>query len=150
MKNRRYYFEQQFAPYAESTVNRIHQFARNGERFDPERNKNRNGQGNKATMEHLARRSSRPSDKGANLRSVWRIPAAQCKEDHFAVFPEKLIVTPIMAGCPTGGIVLDPFSGAGTTGIVCERLGRSFLGIELNPAYVEIAMKRIREARVVQ
>jgi DNA modification methylase len=43
--------------------------------------------------------------------------------------------------------VLDPFSGAGTTGIVCERLGRSFLGIELNPAYVEISKRRIREAR---
>jgi site-specific DNA-methyltransferase (adenine-specific) len=85
--------------------------------------------------------------KGANLRTVWKIPVARCTEEHFAVYPEKLIVTPIKAGCPTGGIVLDPFTGAGTTAIVCERLERSFLGIELNPAYVEIAKRKIREAR---
>ena len=76
---------------------------------------------------------------GRNKRSVWTIPVARCKEAHFAIYPEKLIETPIQAGCPKGGIVLDPFCGSGTTAIVCERLGRSFMGIEINPAYVEIA-----------
>ncbi len=82
-----------------------------------------------------------------NMRCVWTIRTARCKESHFAVYPEELIMIPIKAGCPEGGTVLDPFLGSGTTAIVCERLKRSFLGIELNPKYVEIAKKRIREAR---
>jgi site-specific DNA-methyltransferase (adenine-specific) len=82
-----------------------------------------------------------------NKRSVWTIPTDHYADAHFAVYPEELIRTPIMAGCPEGGTVLDPFCGAGTTAVVCEQLGRSFLGIELNPAYVEIAKRRIREAR---
>ena len=82
-----------------------------------------------------------------NRRCVWTIPAARYMDAHFAVYPEGLIMIPIEAGCPESGTVLDPFCGAGTTGIVCERLGRSFLGIELNPEYVEIAKRRIREAR---
>ena len=81
------------------------------------------------------------------MRCVWSIPVGRCMDAHFAVYPEKLIETPIKAGCPEGGTVLDPFCGAGTTGIVCERWGRAFLGIDLNPAYVEIAERRIREAR---
>ena len=68
-----------------------------------------------------------------NRRCVWTIPVVGRCKAHFATYPEDLIVTPIEAGCPEGGVVLDPFCGAGTTGIVCERLGRSFLGIELNP-----------------
>jgi DNA modification methylase len=84
-----------------------------------------------------------------NKRCVWTIPTARCMDSHFAVYPEALIEIPILAGCPEGGIVLDPFAGAGTTGIVCERLGRSFLGIELNADYSDLAKRRIREARDV-
>ncbi len=65
------------------------------------------------------------------------------KEAHFATFPEKLIEPMVLAGCPTGGVVLDPFMGAGTTGLVAKKLGRQYLGIELNPAYIKIAEKRI-------
>jgi site-specific DNA-methyltransferase (adenine-specific) len=83
-----------------------------------------------------------------NMRCVWTIPVARCPDAHFAVYPERLIEVPVTAGCPEGGMVIDPFCGAGTTGIVCERLGRSFLGIELNPAYIEIAERRIRQARM--
>jgi DNA modification methylase len=82
-----------------------------------------------------------------NKRCVWSVRTARRKNTHFATFPEELIETPILAGCPEGGTVLDPFCGTGTTAIVCEQLGRSFLGIELNPAYVEMAKQRIREAR---
>ena len=57
--------------------------------------------------------------------------------------PETLIETPIKAGCPQGGVVLDPFMGAGTTGVVAKKLGRSYVGIELNEKYIEIAEKRI-------
>ncbi len=60
------------------------------------------------------------------------------------MFPEKLVGPCILAGCPEGGIVLDPFAGSGTTGVVAKRLGRNFIGIELNPEYREMAAERIR------
>lgn len=78
-----------------------------------------------------------------NKRSVWSLPTACFKGAHFAVFPEKLVEPCILAGCPEGGTVLDPFAGSGTTGVVAKRLGRNFTGIELNPEYREIALKRI-------
>jgi site-specific DNA-methyltransferase (adenine-specific) len=59
-----------------------------------------------------------------------------------------LIETPIKAGCPAGGIVLDPFFGAGTTGLVATKQGKNYIGIELNPDYVEIAKARIRRIRL--
>lgn len=80
---------------------------------------------------------------GRNRRSVWSIVTKPFKGAHFATFPEDLINPCILAGCPTGGVVLDPFLGAGTTGVVALKNGRNFIGIELNPGYVEIAKKRI-------
>lgn len=65
------------------------------------------------------------------------------REAHFATFPPKLITPLIKAGCPVGGTVLDPFGGAGTTGLVAQRLGRHAILIELNPEYAEIARRRI-------
>ena len=81
----------------------------------------------------------------ANKRSVWSVPTAACKNAHFAVFPEKLIVDCIKAGCPEKGIVLDPFIGSGTTAVVARKLNRNFIGFELNPDYVCLAEKRIEE-----
>lgn len=81
-----------------------------------------------------------------NKRDVWTISTAGFKGAHFAVFPEKLIEPCILAGCPEGGTVLDPFTGSGTTGVVAKRLRRNFVGIEINPDYCEIAQKRIAEA----
>ena len=81
---------------------------------------------------------------GANKRSVWTVATAGYKEAHFATFPEELIVDPIRAGCPPGGIVLDPFIGAGTTGLVARKLDRNFIGIELNPKYIAIAENRLK------
>lgn len=79
----------------------------------------------------------------ANLRNVWTIPTAGFSDAHFATFPPALPEVCIKAGCPIGGIVLDPFGGAGTTGLVADRLGRNAILIELNPEYVKIASKRI-------
>jgi DNA modification methylase len=79
---------------------------------------------------------------GANKRSVWNIATKPFKEAHFATFPPELVVDPIKAGCPAGGTVLDPFFGSGTTGIVAAKLGRKYIGIELNP--VSTRMARIR------
>ena len=80
-----------------------------------------------------------------NKRSVWTIPTQPFPGAHFATYPEKLVEPCIKAGCPAGGVVLDPFCGSGTTGIVALRLGRRFIGIELNPEYVEMARRRISD-----
>jgi DNA modification methylase len=79
----------------------------------------------------------------ANARDVWKIPLQPFKEAHFATFPEELVKRCILAGCPEGGVVLDPFMGSGTTGLVAQKLNRRFIGIELNKEYAEMAKKRI-------
>ena len=83
--------------------------------------------------------------KGRNKRCVWKIPTKSFSEAHFAVYPEKLIETPINAGCPKGGIVCDIFMGAGTTAVVAQKLGRKFIGIELNESYIKLANNRLRQ-----
>lgn len=75
--------------------------------------------------------------------AVWHIPVAGFSEAHFATFPPELAERCIRAGCPPGGVVLDPFGGAGTTGLVADRLQREAILIELNPEYAEIARRRI-------
>jgi len=80
----------------------------------------------------------------ANKRSVWTVSTKPFKEAHFATFPEDLIVDCIKAGCPDGGIVLDPFIGAGTTAIVAAQLNRKFIGFEINKQYTDIARKRLK------
>lgn len=80
---------------------------------------------------------------GRNRRCVWTIPSKPFRGRHFATYPEALCEIPIQAGCPEGGIVLDPFAGAGTTLVVARRLGRSYVGIELNPEYCRIALSRL-------
>lgn len=68
--------------------------------------------------------------------------------DHFAVFPEQLIEPCILAGCPEGGTVLDPFTGSGTTGAVAKRLRRNFIGVEINPEYRKMAQDRISATQI--
>lgn len=81
---------------------------------------------------------------GANLRSVWWISPAQYREGHYAVMPDALAEICITAGCQQGGVVLDPFGGVGTTGLVADRLQRDAILIELNPEYAAMAERRIR------
>lgn len=78
-----------------------------------------------------------------NRRSVWTVGSKPFTETHFATYPPDLIEPCILAGSPAGGTILDPFFGAGTTGLVAEQNGRDCIGIELNPEYVEIARKRL-------
>jgi len=78
-----------------------------------------------------------------NKRSVWTVATKPFKEAHFAVFPPALIEPCILAGCPENGIVLDPFMGSGTTGMVAAIHQRNFIGFELNPEYCKMAEKRI-------
>lgn len=80
-----------------------------------------------------------------NKRSVWTVGAEPYAGAHFATFPPKLIEPCILAGSPAGGAVLDPFGGAGTTGLVAARLGRDATLIELNPEYAEMATGRLKK-----
>lgn len=80
-----------------------------------------------------------------NRRSVWTIPPAPYRGAHFATFPPKLVEPCILAGSPKGGIILDPFCGAGTVGLVALRHGRSFIGIEISERYAAIAHRRIQD-----
>jgi DNA modification methylase len=80
---------------------------------------------------------------GRNKRSVWTVTTKPFKDAHFATFPPELIKPCILAGCPEDGIVLDPFGGAGTTGVVANRCDRNAILIELNDEYAEMSRKRI-------
>jgi DNA modification methylase len=84
-----------------------------------------------------------PEDGYRNKRSVWEIATSPFPEAHFATFPPGLIEPCILSGCPKGGTVLDPFGGAGTTGLVAHNLNREAILIELNPEYVAMADRRI-------
>lgn len=81
---------------------------------------------------------------GSNLRSVWWVSPAQYRDAHYAVMPDRIAEICMVAGCPEGGTVLDPFGGAGTTGLVADRLGRNAILIELNPEYAVMAERRIK------
>ena len=82
---------------------------------------------------------------GRNRRSVWTITTKPYSGAHFAVMPAELVKPCIMAGCREGGVVLDPFSGSGTTAMVARGLSCRYVGIELNPEYVEISLKRLEQ-----
>ena len=106
----------------------------------------------KKQIEHDKKRGSgghfdghkwRMNPLGRNKRSVWTVATKPFPEAHFAVFPPELPEICIKAGCPEGGLVLDPFAGAGTTLYVAEQLGRNSIGIELNPDYCDIIRRRM-------
>jgi DNA modification methylase len=82
-----------------------------------------------------------------NRRSVWTVTTKPYSGAHFAVMPPDLVEPCIKAGCPEGGTVLDPFAGSGTTLAVAAELGRSGIGCELNPEYIALAERRIKDAR---
>jgi DNA modification methylase len=85
---------------------------------------------------------------GRNKRSVWFIATSPYKGAHFATYPPKLVEPCILAGSKVGDIVLDPFSGSGTTGEVAIKHGRQYVGIELSPEYIELAKKRLSKVQV--
>jgi DNA modification methylase len=79
-----------------------------------------------------------------NLRDVWDVTTKAYHGAHFAVFPVELITPCVLAGCPAGGVVLDPFFGSGTTGAAALTLGRRYIGIDLNPDYCALAAERLK------
>jgi site-specific DNA-methyltransferase (cytosine-N4-specific) len=104
--------------------------------------------GNKFENSHATARDSHgngaPLSPNRNRRSVWTIATQPYPEAHFATFPPALVEPCVLAGSRPGDTVLDPFAGAGTTGLAARRLGRDFVGIELSPEYAELARRRIR------
>ena len=131
-------------PLSEVSLAQIEYSKRNGEHSDrrakvcPDRN---DGEGRLAARGRGARGAAM-NTSGANCRNVWTIATQPFKGAHFATMPPALAERCIKAGCPARGHVLDPFGGAGTTGLVAERLGRDATLIELNPAYVEMSDAR--------
>lgn len=117
------------------------------------------GRGNQAYalasgLNHHPQRNSNSGlgghELGRNKRSVWSINTQPYPEAHFAVMPEKLVEPCILAGSRPNDIVLDPFSGAGTVAYVASKLGRAYLGIELNPQYVEMSKRRLMQLSLVE
>ncbi len=87
--------------------------------------------------------------KGRNKRTVWSIPLSKFREAHFAVFPESLVETCLLAGCPPEGIALDPFLGSGTTAVVAQQLERHYVGIDCVEEYCQMARKRLSNLRTL-
>ncbi len=87
-------------------------------------------------------------DKNNMLMSVWNVPQAQrdVGNDHPCPYPEAIIRPIIVSSSPVGGVILDPFLGSGTTGVAAVKLGRKFIGIEIEPKYFDIACRRIEDA----
>ena len=134
-KNKKYYFKQQFEPITESSLKRA-EYGWDG-----------------VVVEGIGRNSPKKTGKmgdrwvnpkGRNKRTVWSINTASFKDAHFAVYPPDLIEVPIDAGCPEGGVVLDPFFGSGTTAEVAMKQDKNWVGIELNGDYEKISKKRLK------
>jgi DNA modification methylase len=134
-KNKKYYYDADAIrePLASSSLTRLNQDIKN-QKGSARGNGGRKTNGNMKAVGNLEKR---------NKRNVWTITTKPFKEAHFATFPPDLIEPCIKAGCPENGIVLDPFAGAGTTGIVARSLNRTAILIELNPEYIEISKNRI-------
>lgn len=115
-------------------------------------NDRRNGKGRhtytgkRAENNGLVQQSFVTVNDTRNKRSVWTVTTKGYKEAHFAVYPTELIEPCVKAGSAIGDTVLDPFSGSGTTGEVALKLGRNYVGCELNPDYAKLSEKRITEA----
>ncbi len=108
----------------------------------PRPNLKQDGTGNRRYTGFNERYDSAPKNM-ANKRTVWNVATQSFPDAHFATFPPKLIEPCILAGCPKGGLVLDPFSGAGTTALVAKQHGRHYIGCDLNPEYVQMANLRV-------
>jgi site-specific DNA-methyltransferase (adenine-specific) len=146
-KNRNYFFEQQYEPHQLCSIQRACR-ARTSEKLDSGQYATswKNDYTGYANMtERLENGELRGvGAEGRNKRCVWSIPTKGFSGAHFATFCEELVETPLKAGCPKGGICLDPFIGSGTVALVALKQGKRFLGTEINPEYLDIANKRIK------
>ena len=130
-KQSKYYFNRQYEPLKSGKYNK----------YPPIGGKKRSGGYNPTYS------GNRPpsNDKGRIMRDVWSIPTKGFRGNHCAGFPEKLVETPILACSNVGDIILDPFCGSGTSCVIAKRLGRRWIGIDLNQQYVDMAKIRLDE-----
>tara|TARA_R100001510_G_C7619968_1_gene181105 strand:- start:230 stop:1159 length:930 start_codon:yes stop_codon:yes gene_type:complete len=135
-KSKKYYYDADAIrePVAQGTIKRLSEKNLKNQKGSTRGNGGMKSNGNMKAVGNMETK---------NKRNVWTITTKPCKEAHFATFPKDLIEPCIKAGCPEGGIVLDPFGGSGTTGIVAKQFNRTAILIELNPSYIKIAKKRI-------
>ena len=142
-KSARYFYDSEAVkePVSEVSLKR----AEYGWDCDRPSTKNASMGGDGIHTEKMGTRFVNPA--GRNKRSVWTVTTKPFKGAHFATFPPDLIEPCILAGSAPDTLVLDPFSGAGTTGLVAVQHGRRYIGIELNPDYLEMSRKRIQLVR---
>jgi DNA modification methylase len=142
-KSARYFYDTNAIaePTAADTVARYHRGLSSDRKYSD------GGPGDQTIVRTFARMAEANSST-RNARSVWIITPAKFKGAHFATMPPELAERCIKAGSKPGDVILDPFAGAGTTGLVAKQLGRDFIGIDLNRSYVEMARKRIKAARI--
>lgn len=136
-KSANYYYDHKAIkePVSQSTISRLTQNVMNQKGSD----RANGGAKTNGNMKAVGGSTSR------NRRTVWTVSTKPFKGAHFATFPKDLILPCVLAGAPEYGTVLDPFFGAGTTALVALENLRSCIGIELNPAYVEIAKRRLKD-----
>ena len=143
-KARKYFFDYKAIsePIAPGTVSRLKRGVKGSNKYGEPIP----GQAKQQTI-NLCREHGAISDEMINplrnKRDVWIINTVPFKGGHYAAYPPKLVETCLLAGCPKNGVVLDPFIGSGTTGMVAKQLDRHYVGIELNPEYKELAEARI-------
>lgn len=137
-KSRKYYFDAKAIsePIAPATAERLKRGMKGGNKY-----------GKPVPGQPQTQAINRPRAHGEisdsminpmrNKRDVWVVNTVPFKGGHYAAYPPKLVEPCLLAGCPKGGIVLDPFFGSGTTGMVAKQLNRHYIGIELNPEYAE-------------
>lgn len=101
----------------------------------------RPGRAGGSNLKVTGHRHAAQNDRGRNPGDVWTIPTQPFTEAHFAAFPVEIPRRAIAAGCKPGGVVLDPFSGSGTTGLAAAELGRRYVGIDLNRDYLELSLR---------
>jgi site-specific DNA-methyltransferase (cytosine-N4-specific) len=135
-KRAKYYFKQQLEPFSNNS--------KPGEIYTGQATKDyaKEGAQNPSDTKRRILESMRKRG-GRNKRAVWSIKTRKGKGSHTASYPEELVETPIKAGCPEGGLVLDPFLGTGTTAAVAKRLGRHYLGFEISQEYLNIINDRL-------
>jgi DNA modification methylase len=134
-KSDRYFYDQDAIrePHAEDSIARVGRGRSDDHKWAD------GGPGNQTLAKDI---SKARHPQGRNRRTVWTIPTEPTPDAHFATYPRKLVEPCILAGCPAGGIVLDPFGGSGTTGRVSEDLGRQWLLFDLSPEYAKIAKRK--------
>ena len=143
VKNKKYYFEVQYEPHLSSSKERGKYGLSKASAFDYSKRERSKWKEN--SIQHRGiKNPDWLNPLGRNKRTVWTITTHGFPGAHFATYPEELCEIPIKAGCPQDGIVLDPFFGSGTTGLVALKQNKKFIGIELNPEYIKIAKERLK------